>query len=308
MTTAAKTTKRRQRPTQTPEERAAQVEALAGELNAAIEGITTDESWISMIRVAACFHQYSLNNVLLLWAQGEHRGISVTQVAGFQKWISLGRHVRKGERGFRIFAPRKHRLTEDEAKAIGPSAYDAQGRPKMVIRGFKIEHVFDVSQTDGEPLPEGPSPTILTGEGPEGLWDAVAALVTSKGYEIRRETSVTPEAFGSVSFTENVVRVRPDIDPAQACKTLIHELAHIEADHKTRRNEITRGQRETEAESVAYIVGQVQGLDTVQYSAPYVAGWSGGDVEVIKKAAEAVHKAAHAILAALDVTEETGDE
>ena len=277
-----------------PEERAAQVEALAEQLNEAVSRITTDETWLSMLQVAAQLHTYSIRNVLLLWSQAAERGMSITQVAGFQKWVSLGRHVRRGERGLKILAPCMYRLSEEEAARRGPAGVDAQGRPKAAVRGFKIEHVFDLSQTEGAPLPELPSPVTLAGAGPAGLWTAIADRVAALGYEIRREQPRTPGAFGSVSWTDRVVRVRPDIDEAQSCKTLLHELGHIEADHEHRT--ISRQQRETEAESVAYIVGQLVGLESITYSAPYVAGWSGGDHEVIQDAAEAVHNAARTIL------------
>jgi hypothetical protein len=105
--------------------------------------------------------------------------------------------------------------------------------------------------------------------------------------------------LGSVNFRERAVRVGPELAPAQACKTLIHELGHIHAGHDTR-HEVPRAQRETEAESIAYIVGQHYGLDSIDYSAPYVTGWSGGNPEVIRAAAEHVHRAAAAILADLD--------
>ena len=250
-----------------------------------------------MLRTAARFHTYSFRNVLLLWAQAEERGVQITQVAGYRTWLSLGRHVRKGERGLKVLAPCRYRLSEEEAAKLGRAAVDADGRPQMVIRGFKIEHVFDISQTDGEPLPELPRPATLTGEAPRGLWQAVADRVAQLGFEVRREQPSTPGALGSVSWSERLVRVGPNVDDAQACKTLLHELGHIEADHEHRA--ISKQQRETEAESVAYIVGQLHGLDTMTYSAPYVAGWSGGDLEVIQEAAEVVHSAARAILAAL---------
>lgn len=301
------TKRRKSTQRSTHEERAAKVEALAGQLTAAVETITTDEAWLSMLRTAARFHSYSMNNVILLWAQAEERGMELTHVAGFSRWHSLGRHVRKGERGLKVFAPRRYRLSAEEAAKLGPEGYDGQGRPRMVIRGFKIEHVFDISQTDGEALPEEPGPQTLAGAGPSGLWDAVSGLVEAKGYVIERRNPLTLGAYGSVSFEEREVRVRPDVDEAQACKTLLHELGHIEADHENRR-EISRAQRETEAESIAYVVAHAHGLDTEGYSAPYVAGWSAGDPEVIRAAATAVHRAAGTILAGLDSHSADEDE
>jgi antirestriction protein ArdC len=292
--------RRSSRPRTTPEERAAKVEALADRLNAAVEALTTDVAWLSMLRTAARFHNYSINNVLLLWAQAEARQMELAAVAGYQRWLSLGRSVRKGERGLKIFAPCRYRLSAEVAAELGPSAYDNQGQPRMVIRGFRIEHVFDIAQTEGEPLTEPPGPQALTGAGPAGLWDAVSRIVTAKGYRIERRNPSTLGAFGSVHFEDHEVRIRPDVDEAQACKTLVHELGHIEAEHDTRCDEISRAQRETEAESIAYVIANAYGLNTEGYSVPYVASWSNGDPEVIRAAAAAVHKAAASILAALE--------
>jgi antirestriction protein ArdC len=302
------TKRRSSRPRTTPEERAAKVEALAGELTAAVDALTTDDAWLSMLRTAAQFHHYSINNVLLLWAQAEARQMELSAVAGYQRWVSLGRSVRKGERGLKIFAPCRYRLSAKEAAELGPSAYDNQGQPRVVVRGFKIEYVFDIAQTEGEPLTEPPGPQALTGTGPAGLWDAVSRIVTTKGYRIERRHPSTLGAFGSVHFEDREVRIRPDVDEAQACKTLVHELGHIEADHYyTRRDEISRAQRETEAESIAYVVANAYGLNTEGYSVPYIASWSSGDPEVIRAAATAVHKAAASILAALEAASASGN-
>lgn len=291
----SKTARRRS----TPEERAAKIEALHADLTAAIQTLLDDDAWQQMLAFAAQFHTYSLNNQILLWAQSIQRGIAPTQFAGVSRWNKLGRRVIAGSRGFKVFAPVRVRLSQAEAEKRGPQGFDADGKPRMVVRGFRVEHVFDLSQTEGDPVPEAPSPRALLGDGPDGLWEAVAAQVVELGYAIVREqTPGLPEAYGSVTFTERLVRVRPDVDPAQACKTLIHELAHILAEHDERK--ITRGQRETEAESVAFIVGHMFGLDTVEYSAPYVAAWSNGEVEVIQAAMQAVRAAADRITGALE--------
>lgn len=96
------TTATRRRGTRRPisaEERSAQVEALAQQLNEAVSRITTDEAWTAMLQTAARFHRHSFRNVVLLWAQAEARGMTLSQVAGFRTWMTLGRHLRRGERG-----------------------------------------------------------------------------------------------------------------------------------------------------------------------------------------------------------------
>lgn len=245
-----------------------------------------------MLEVASRFHAYSLNNLLLiLWQRGD-----ATRVAGYRKWREMGRQVRKGERGIRILAP-VLRWVEDE---------DDNGAPVRVQRvvAFKAVSVFDVSQTEGAPLPDVDRPQLLTGEAPAGLWDALAEQVTERGFDLDR-ADCTP-ANGVTRWDTRTVTVRPDVDDAQAVKTLAHELAHVRLhepaivpfDHH-------RGLREVEAESVAYIVCRHFGLVTDDYSLPYVAHWSEGDGVVVRETAQRVTACARAVIAAVGHTAAT---
>jgi antirestriction protein ArdC len=273
------------RPTpMTAEQRAAKVEALTQRLTAAVEELTEGEAWTAMLRVSARLHRYSFRNVVLLHAQAAERGMTLTTVAGFTTWKSLGRSVRKGEKGLAVLAPITRRAGEDPDDG-------ASGR--RVIRGMRVAHVFDLSQTDGEPLPEPHRPAWLSGKDTVGLWDALVALVSAAGYELQRR----PEAGEGQGWTDHadyVVSIRPDIDGARATEVLAHELGHIRAGHAVR--DISRAQRETEAESIAYVVLGASGLDSAISAVPYVAGWSRGDHAVIAAAAETVHRTASAIL------------
>jgi antirestriction protein ArdC len=287
----------------TPRQRAAQVEAqvtaLTEQLHAAVRQLCDGPDWAAMLRVAGSFHRYSYRNMLLLWMQAHDRDLTLTQVAGHQAWRRLGRTVRKGERGLKVLAPIRRRLSEDEAAALGPRGYDATGRPAQVLRGVRIAHVFNLSQTDGEPLPQGPAPAYLTGEDTAGLWARLAELVAGQGYRIERRVE-SGETQGWTRYSERLVSVRPDIDGAHAVAVLAHELGHILAEHETRH--ISREQRETEAESIAYVVLTGCGIDpeaTQAAAAPYVAGWSGGDPEVITAAVATVHRVAATVLRAL---------
>ncbi|MHA6797503.1 ArdC-like ssDNA-binding domain-containing protein (plasmid) [Pseudonocardia bannensis] len=289
----------------TPEQRAAKVDALTDRLNQAVADLSSGEQWAAMLRVAAKFHNYSGRNVMLLWAQATERGATLTRVAGFHTWRGLGRTVRKGEKGYAILAPVARRLSAEEAAERGAEAYDGAGKPRRVVRGFRVEHVFDIAQTDGDPLPEVPSPAVLSGEDPAGLWEALAALVEAEGYRIERN----PEADATQGWTNyrtRVVSVRPDVPAAQATYVLAHELGHIRADHEHR--DIPREQRETEADSIAYVVATACGLDSAASSTPYVAGWSGGDPKIIEAAAETVRRGAAAILGDLSAAEVREDQ
>ena len=168
-----------------------------------------------------------------------------------------------------------------------------------MLRGFRVAHVFDISQTEGDPLPDI-VPELLTGDAPAALWDALAAQVAGHGYTLTREAC--GQANGLTDPQARTVRVRPDVADAQAVKTLAHELAHIECGHAADGFDYRgcRGRAEAEAESVAYIVTAWAGLDSGGYTVPYVAAWSAGDTDVVRAAATSVTAAAGRILDHLD--------
>ena len=289
---------------------------LHEQITEGVAALVSSEAWRAMLDTAARFHTYSLGNLLLIALQAP----TATRVAGFRTWQSLGRQVRKGERGIAILAPCTYRpkRAEDEATPgqgsgdEGSGGAEAPSAPaRRQLRGFRRAYVFDIAQTDGEPLPEV-APALLTGEAPAGLWDGLAAQVAGHGYTLERGTS-----RGANGFTDpatRTVRVRADVDDAQAVKTLAHELAHIECGHveDLPTYATCRDRCEVEAESVAYVVTAAARMDTAGYSFAYVAGWAGGEPGKVRQAAETITKAARTILARLDTPsaspgEEPGD-
>ena len=166
-----------------------------------------------------------------------------------------------------------------------------------MLRGFKVVHVFDVTQTDGNPLPDV-GPELLRGDAPQQLWDHLTGLVAADGYQLQRGPCAG--ANGYTDYAARVVRVIDDVEPAQATKTLAHELGHIRADHEHRFTDYTtslrcRGQAEIEAESIAYLVTADAGLDAANYSVPYLAGWSDGNIDLLREAMARVVNVARAI-------------
>jgi antirestriction protein ArdC len=275
-------------------ERQAKVKEAQELLASAVASLVTDEDWKHYLEFQAFqgkFHKYSANNYMLILMQCPHASL----VAGYNKWQELGRQVRKGEKGIRILAPMVFKRTETDSNGD-------ETESKRIW--FKVVSVFDISQTDGEPVPFPSAmpgaPVLLDGEAPEGLYDGLAALVAAQGYTLERGDC--QGANGYTDFMGKRVRVRDDVSAAQACKTLAHELAHILLDHKTR--EITRDRCEVEAESVAYIVGRLHGLDSTGYSLPYVAHWADGSAEKVKETADKVTKIAEQILAVLESKED----
>jgi len=262
-------------------------------LTDAVAALTTSEGWQRMLTVAARFHHYSPHNVLLIGVQRP----DATHVAGYRTWQSLGRQVRKGERGIAIIAPDTSRTdtrTTDGATSESPAELIGDDG-KRVLRGYRVTHVFDISQTEGEPLP-AVGPQLLTGGAPAGLWDALAGQLSAAGFALR-DGDCAP-ANGVTDFLARTVTVCDDLPPAQRVKTLAHELAHVLLhDPAVRPAELDRGRAEVEAESVAYLVAHAHGLDSNDYTAPYVAGWAGGATGVLLATAERVMGAADRILA-----------
>jgi hypothetical protein len=270
------------------------------QLTAAVAQLTSSDGWRRMLTVAARFHRYSPNNVLLITVQRP----DATRVAGYRTWQQLGRQVRKGERGIGILAPITYRpdaSPDDDRRAATPESEES----RRAVRTFRVTHVFDISQTEGPPLPEV-RPQLLTGDRDPTLFTALATQVHAAGYDLRREVCAHPQANGETSFLDRVVRVRPDLPGAQAVKTLAHELAHVQLhDPATDDGRVPRDVAEVEAESVAFLVTAAHGIDSGEYTVPYVAGWSSGATGPVMATAERVLSTAGRILDAAPPAEET---
>lgn len=276
------------------------VAALHRTLEEQVAALRSGEDWTRWLQAAARFHDYSFANVLLILAQRP----DATAVAGYQRWRQFGRHVDKGERGLRILAPVLRRPPAEDAApgeraaplgsstaasatasttgdSSGSPTSDGSGSPSRIV-GYRVTHVWDVSQTSGTPLPEPPSPQLLRGQAPPGLWDRLAELMRDAGFRLER--GGCPGVNGYTDFASRLVRVRDDVDDAQAVKTLAHELGHVRLHAPSRPDPSAllqagttaacRGTAEVEAESFAFIVAASHGLPTGDYSFPYVATWA----------------------------------
>lgn len=263
-------------------------------LTQAVEEITTGDDWRAFLVMAARFHTYSPNNVLLILIQRPE----ATRVAGYRTWQSMGRQVRKGEKGLAVLAPCTYRRKDEGAQAAAtppadPTKAPDDTKPAKVLRGFRVVHVFDVSQTEGDPLPELERPALLEGDAPAELWDQLANQVQEAGFSLER--GECNGANGCTSYLTRTVRVRSDVDPAQGAKTLAHELAHVKLHDGTEYATGCRGRAEVEAESVAYLVCEAAGMESTTYSFPYVAGWA-QEADVVKATAARVLAAARQIV------------
>ncbi len=271
------------------------------QLTAAVEALVEGDAWRRMLEVAARLPRYSPSNVLLISVQRP----DASAVAGLRTWNSLGRRIRKGERRIAILAPCTYRPDSAMPDTMSPASPVGQPEPAAtarVLRGFRVVHVFDIAQTDGMPLPEV-TPEPLTGPAPAQLWQRLLHVTEADGYRVERGPCAG--AYGLTSFTDRLVRVRDDVEPPQACKTLAHELGHIRAEHETRfadyhRSSLCRGAAEVEAESIAYVVAAAAGLDSARYTVPYLAHWAGGDTGVLRESAYRVISSAKQILVDTD--------
>ncbi|MHB8438505.1 MAG: ArdC-like ssDNA-binding domain-containing protein [Acidimicrobiales bacterium] len=252
-----------------------------------IAELTNSNAWQDWLKVQSRFHRYSFNNTLLIQMQNEQ----ATQVAGFQAWRRLGRNVRKGEKAIWIIAPVTRKAEADETDA------DGKGR---VIATFRAAAVFDISQTDGEPLPEVVGK--LSGDDPDGLYDRLVHVASSIGYSVE-DADFDDERNGDCTYDLKRIRIRGDNSPVQRVKTLAHELAHAML-HQGHNN---RSLAELEAESVAFVVCAALGVASDQYSFGYVAGWAGGGdeaISAIKSAGTRIQRTADDILSRMEVAEE----
>lgn len=272
--------------------RAARLSEAHQRLQEAFASLTGSDAWQRMLTVAARFHSYSPNNILLISVQRP----DATRVAGFRRWAELGRHVRKGEKGISILAPVTYRADPTDPD-VNP---DEKAAIPRVLRGFRVVHVFDISQTDGAELPEV-RPSLITEAAPVGLWEELAVQVAAAGFTLHRAD--TRPANGYTDHAARVVAVHDGLGEGHAVKTLAHELGHCLLHGSTVAPcGLSREQAEVEAESVAYVVTAAAGLNSTGYTLPYVAGWAGGNLELVRRSAERVLGCARVILDGLPRT------
>lgn len=240
-------------PEREPPER--QQPDILARLEQALATIHDSKSFRRYLAAQARFHRYSFANTLLILLQRP----DAAQVAGFQTWKKLGRQVRRGEKGIAIVVPHVRKSADEEAE-------DGEERR---VTSFGTGHVWDVSQTDGEPLPAIDVP-VLEGDEGQALYDRLTGLVERENLVLEHHPADTMPAdvMGFYSPAERRIVVR-EAAPLQMTKTLAHELGH----HFSGRHD-TRAESETVAESIAFVVCAYHGLDTGARSFPYVATWS----------------------------------
>ena len=280
---------------------------ITDRLETGIQELFESERYKAYLTTMSKFHSYSFNNTLLIAMQGGQL------VAGYNKWRDdFHRNVKKGEKAIKILAPAPFKAKKEVQKL------DAQGRPVMgkdgkpvtevqeiQVPAFKIVSVFDVSQTEGEPLPSI-GVEELTGS-VERYGEFFKALEQTSPVPIGYE-DIPSGSHGYYHLTEKRIAIQAGMSELQTLKTAIHEIAHSklhaidpEAPAIEQADRPDSRTREVQAESVAYAVCQHYGLDTSDYSFGYVAGWSSGkDLKELKASLETIRATAHELITTID--------
>ena len=237
----------------------------------------------------ARFRSYSFSNILAIVRARP----DATRVAGIRTWNELGRFVKRGEKGIPILAPmigyrRRNRDADEEAA-------DAKQQPVLI--GFRVVHVFDISSTDGVPLPE---PAKATGDvGP--YRDRLIEFLASQNIALEYDEKIAP-ALG-VSYGGRIALL-PGQSKAEDFTSLVHETGHELLHRATRRTFTTATVRETEAEAVAFIVGQAVGLEMGTASSDYIQ-MHAGNAPLLAESLEVIQRASAVILGAITAEEFT---
>lgn len=245
-----------------------------------VEDLINSGRWAEYLRFQAKFYNYSCNNTILILMQCPH----ASRVAGFNTWKQLGRYVKKGEKAIKILAPLTYKkMVEDEK---------GNREEKTVVRGFRVVNVFDISQTEGEELPEICTPLAGDSEDAAILFAALKEVIE---IDISEE-EIPGSAHGYYDLGNDRIALEIKNALNHKAKTLVHEYVHAMLDGKSSNLQQSRKEAEIVAESVAYIVSHYFGLDTSSYSFGYVAAWSGADPKEILKKGELIQRTAGKII------------
>ena len=283
------------------------VQELTDKLEQGLQDLFNSDSYRNYLSTMSKFHNYSFNNTLLIAMQKP----DATLVAGYKAWQkNFERHVNKGEKAIRILAPAPYKIKEERDK-IDPVTQelllDKDGNPKkeeveITIPAFRAVSVFDLSQTDGKPIPELTAKELLSDV--EGYQDMIRAVEAISPVPIELE-EIAGDSKGYYDREAKRIAVQENMSESQTLKTMIHEVAHsklhskeVEQDEQMRND---RNTKEVEAESVAYTVCQHFGIDTSDYSFGYIAGWSSGrDTKELRASMDTIRRTASELITGIE--------
>ncbi len=305
-------TARTRQPTRTREERPSIQEQTSQAFDTLCKALEEgrSESLSQFLTAMARFHRYSFRNCLLIVSQCPH----ATHVAGFQTWKSVNRFVKAGEKGIVIAAPMrcKHRDDADTpvqsllAKSEAGAGKESDNAREASIR-FRGVYVFDISQTDGEPLP---SLATAHGDVSTDLLNRVRGFAASHSITIDADLADVPETVLGVSRGGRI-SIRADLTPAEYVTTLVHELAHERLHRPDTATPsatplVSSKTKELEAEAVSMVVCTALGIDALGASADYIQLYA-GNADALRASLQRIQSAAQEMLAFMLADEVTSD-
>lgn len=276
-----------------------QMKEITKRLEDGVREMFTSENYKTYLKTLSQFHNYSFNNTMLIAMQKP----DATLVTGYSTWNKkFNRHVRRGEKGIQIIAPVPVRKKEETVK-FDPETNEPvlrpDGQPEMeetehIIPRFRVATVFDISQTDGDPLPGLDTPELAGNVENFPVFMEAVRMVSPVPMRYAR---IKGEAKGYYDNAEKEIVIRDGMSERHTMKTAVYEVTHamchdrdIMEELGEKKNQMTR---EVEAESVAFTVCSFFGLDTSDYSFPYIAGWSGSmEMKELRSSMEFIRKTA----------------
>ena len=258
------------------------IKEITEKLEQGVKEVFESDKYKDYLNFMSKFYNYSVNNIILIMMQKP----TASLVAGYKAWQNkFKRQVRKGEKGITIIAPCPHKMIQE---------IDGEEVERSWM-SYRATTVFDISQTDGDEVPEYVSE--LTGN-VDGYNDLIQKLIAVSPVPVTFE-EITSGANGFFKLDEKRIAVKNDMSEQQTVKTLIHEISHaiLHDRDEGEAKDADRNTREVQAESVAYTVCNMLGLDTADYSFGYIAGWSEGkEVKELIGSMEVIRKTSNDIL------------
>lgn len=281
------------------------MDELMASLEEGMKEMFSSEKYTQYLKTMAKFHTYSLNNTILISMQRP----DATLVTGYERWKSMGRQVKKGEKTIRIIAPapvkekRQQKKLDEENKPV----LDENGDPEMeevevTVQKYKVTNVFDIFQTEGDPIETLDAVELTVGV--ENYAEFLQAVEKVAPVPIRFD-ELTGQTKGYFHTVKQEIVIQKGMAESQTLKTAIHETAHSLLHNKEKMAEQedlkNRQTKEVEAESVAFVVCSAFGLDTSEYSFPYIAGWSSGkEMTELKASMDVIRKTSSNLIKSIE--------
>ena len=273
------------------------IDSIMQSLESGVEKLFTSNRYQEYLKTMAKFHNYSFNNTLLIAMQRP----DATLVTSYKNWQSMGRQVMKGEKGITIIAPAPYKkmkekevLDENQRPIMGTDGKPKTEKVEVTVPHFKAVTVFDIAQTSGEPI-QTLAPELLTAAVQD--FDSFMQAIQKISPVPIRFDEIDGNANGYYHNADKEIVIKKGLSESQTLKTAIHETAHAKLHDREIMESLgvekDRLTKEVEAESVAYCVCSSFGLDTSDYSFPYIAGWSSSrEMKEMKASMDVIRKTA----------------